>query len=454
MSIIISILAFIVAIGVLVTVHEFGHFIVARRLGIRVLRFSIGFGRTLFSWRRRAADTEYIIAALPLGGYVKMLDEREGEVAPEERHLAFNLQPLWKRLLVVLAGPAFNLVFAVLAYWVIFMLGIPGIRPLVGAVPPGSPAAVAGFIREDQILAVNGSETATWDTVLLRLFAGVMQGRPVAVEVRGADGQRRELMLPIKDPRALTEPGKLLPGLGLSQWQPEAPPVIGQLSADGTAKKAGLETGDAILKVSDIPIRSPAQLVQILQASAGKTLAVTVQRDGHSLSLSLPVGRYRAEDGHVVGHIGAQVGYSQAVRERLQAEQRYNPAAALGHALTRTGSLIWLTLDAAWNMVLGNVSWRNLSGPIDIAQYAGYTAQSGLVPFLAFLAIVSISLGVLNLLPIPVLDGGHVLYFAVEALKGSPLSAQAEMMGQRVGITLLLVLMCFAVYNDLMRIFG
>ncbi|MGH8413643.1 MAG: RIP metalloprotease RseP [Gammaproteobacteria bacterium] len=453
MSVLVSIVAFIVAIGVLVTVHEFGHFIVARYLGIRVLRFSVGFGKPLLHWQRRPDSTEYVIAWLPLGGYNKFLDEREGEVPESERHLAFNRQSLAKRFPVVLAGPVFNLLFAVLAYWVIFMIGIPGIRPIVGEIRVGSPAAAAGFVQQDEILAVNGHTTPTWDTTLVRLFEGVMQSDNVDVKVRTPDGAEKQLIMHVTGSKTLTEPGKLIPGLGLSQWQPQAPPVISAVLPDGTAEAAGLKTGDIILKVEDTPVTSPDGLVKVLQNSAGKTLSVVLQRDNRNLVLSLPVGTTREPGGQLVGHIGAQVGYSLAVQQRLRAEQRYNPAAALGQAFARTGSLVWLTLDASWNMVIGKVSLRNLSGPIAIAQYAGYTAESGLVPFLAFLAIVSISLGVLNLLPIPVLDGGHVLYYILEAVKGSPLSAQAEMAGQRVGITLLLTLMCFAIYNDLMGLF-
>ncbi|MGA9852384.1 MAG: RIP metalloprotease RseP [Gammaproteobacteria bacterium] len=454
MNILISIVAFIVAIGILITVHEFGHFIVARYLGIKVLRFSIGFGKPLLRWQRHPESTEYVIAWLPLGGYNKFLDEREDEVQEAQKHLAFNRQPLVKRFPVVLAGPIFNLLFAVLAYWVIFMIGIPGITPIVGDISANSPAALAGFVKQDEILAVNGHPTLTWDTVLVRLFEGVMQSSNVDVRVRNPGNAEQQLVLHAVNTRALTEPGQLLTGLGLSQWNPDLPAVIDKLEDDGTAKAAGLRPGDQIIQVGSAPIQSWQQLVKILQASAGKTLSITVERGGRTRVLSLPVGTTQGPGGQMVGHIGAMVRIPPGFGERLRAEQRYNPAAALGHAFARTGSLAWLTLDASWNMVIGKVSLRNLSGPIDIAQYAGYTAESGLVPFLAFLAIVSISLGVLNLLPIPVLDGGHVLYYILEAVKGSPLSAQAEMTGQRIGIALLLMLMCFAIYNDLMRLFG
>ncbi|HEV2110734.1 MAG TPA: RIP metalloprotease RseP [Gammaproteobacteria bacterium] len=453
MQILISILAFIAAIGVLVTVHEFGHFIVARALGIKVLRFSIGFGKPLLTWQRRGDDTEYVIAALPLGGYVKMVDEREGVVAEADLPRAFNRQSLRKRLAVVLAGPIFNLVFAVLAYWVIFMAGIPGIKPIVGDIAAGSPAAAAGFAPRDQIVAVSGRETRTWDAAVLALFQEVLDGHEVQVTVQPPAGPLRVLTLKVGDTLALTEPGKLLPGLGISEWEPPIPPVIGQLAPDGSAQASGLKLGDRILTFQGRPAADWQSLVSIIKTSAGKDLPITVMRNGRELPLTLRVGSV-VTDGKSAGHIGAAPRISPDFYAGLQAEQRYNPPAAFWQALRRTADLAWLTLDASWNMVLGNVSWKNISGPINIAQYAGYTAESGLVPFLAFLAIVSISLGVLNLLPIPVLDGGHVLYFAAEFIKGSPLTERVEAMGQRVGIALLMVLMVFAVYNDLMRVFS
>jgi regulator of sigma E protease len=453
MQIVISILAFIAAIGILVTVHEFGHFIVARGLGIKVLRFSIGFGKPLFTWHRRGDDTEYVIAALPLGGYVKMVDEREGTVTEADLPRAFNRQGLAKRLAVVLAGPIFNLIFAVLAYWVIFMAGIPGIKPVVGDITAGSPAAIAGFQPQDRIVAVAGHETRTWDAALLALFQEIMDGHQVQVDVKPVTGPERVLTLKLTDTQALTEPGKLLSGLGLAQWDPPIPPVIGQLTPDGSALASGLHEGDRVVSVQGAPVADWQSLVSTIKVSAGKNLQLGIVRDGHPQSLTLHVGSV-AGDAGAVGHVGAAPRIPPNFYAGLQAEQRYNPPAALWQALTRTADLAWLTLDAAWNMVLGNVSWRNISGPINIAQYAGYTAESGLVPFLAFLAIVSISLGVLNLLPIPVLDGGHVLYFVAEFFKGSPLSERVEVMGQRAGMALLMVLMVFAVYNDLVRVFS
>jgi len=453
MQFLISLLAYIVAIGVLVTAHEFGHFIVARRLGIKVLRFSIGFGKPLYIWRRKRDETEYVLSVLPLGGYVKMLDEREGEVPAAELPKAFNRQPIWKRSAVVVAGPGFNFLFAILAYWIVFMAGVAGVKPLVGDVQPGTAAALAGFEPRDEILAVGGKETRSWDTAQLALFQAVLNEHQVQVAVRTAEGESRQLTLSVDDSFKLTEPGMLLKGLGLSEWDPPLPPVIGQLDPAGTATAAGLRSGDRILSVDGKPVESWQALVKLLRGSPGKTFALGIERDGQPLGITLHVGSVQGDNGPI-GHIGAGPKIPADFYDSLRVEERYNPPAAFWQGLASTAGMSWLTLDALWNMLLGKVSWHNLSGPIDIAQYAGYAAQSGLVVFLQFLAFVSISLGVLNLLPIPVLDGGHLLYFAVESVKGSPLSERAEALGQRVGLTLLLLLVGFAIYNDLVRAFS
>ena len=449
MQILISILAFIAAIGVLVTVHEFGHFIVARSLGIKVLRFSIGFGKPLLTWRRKGDDTEYVVAALPLGGYVKMVDEREGAVAEADLPRAFNRQPMPKRLAVVLAGPAFNLVFAVLAYGIIYMTGVTDLRATVGYVTPGSPAAAAGLRTGDEILAVAGHSATTWGDVQLTLFREVLRATPIDIRVRNG-GQERELELPVSNPRLLTEPNQMLPELGFSIIPAQAP-VLGQVVATGTAAASGLKVGDRVLSVRGKPVTTWQDLVQIIRASAGMTLPIVIEREGHDQPLDLKVENETLA-GTAIGRVGAA---GPAVPEHfydsLQVEERYNPAAALWKGLVRTIDMSGLTLVAAWNMLLGNVSLHNISGPIDIAQVAGVAAQVGLTAFLEFLAFVSISLGVMNLLPIPVLDGGHVLYFAAEFVKGSPLTERVEAMGQRVGIALLLTLMVFAFYNDIAR---
>jgi len=452
MQILIMILAYVAAVGILVTVHEFGHFITARRLGIKVLRFSIGFGRPLYTWRRKGDETEYVIAAVPLGGYVKMADEREGMVAEQDLPRAFNRQSLPKRIAVVVAGPAFNLMLAVIAYWIIFMAGVTSLKSVVGYVIPGSPAAVAGMHSGDRILAVAGRDTVTWDDVQLDLFREVLRSPSIPVTVTGPSGPPRVVALAVADPQKLTEPNQMLTGLGLTVVPQN--PVIGQIAPGDAADSAGLKVGDRIISMDGEPTLAWLDVVRMLKASPAKTLGLVIERDGNRQDLSLKVGT-ATENGVVVGHVG--VGgprIPDGFYDSLKVEQRYNPLAALGQGLERTADMSWLTLVAGWNMLIGNVSLKNLSGPIDIAQYAGQAAEGGPSTFLEFLAFVSISLGVLNLLPIPVLDGGHLLYFVVEGVKGSPLSERTEALGQRAGIVLLLALMGFAVCNDLIRVFS
>ncbi|MDE2345244.1 MAG: RIP metalloprotease RseP, partial [Gammaproteobacteria bacterium] len=330
MNILISIIAFVVAICVLIIWHEFGHFIVMRLFGIKVLRFSVFFGKPLFRWQRRPGSTELAIGWLPLGGYVKPLDEHDGDVADSEKHLAFNRQSLYKRFLAVLAGPAFNFLFAILAYWAIFIIGIPGTRPVIGDVRPDSPAAHAGFVKQDVILSVNGSDTPTWEMAGLRLFEGSIHSHTIAVRVLTPDHHEKHLLLSIKNSRSLTEPGKLLEGLGLSQWQPQAAPEIYKILPGSSAEQAGLKFGDIIEKVDGVPITGPDQLIRILQAAPNKVLKVQILRGTNTLQLKLPVGVQKSSNGGVIGHIGAQIGNSKSILRKMLVEQRYNPLAALG----------------------------------------------------------------------------------------------------------------------------
>ena len=452
MTLLNSILAFVAAIGVLVTVHEYGHFLVARLCGVKVLRFSIGFGPALLKWGGRDGGTEYVLAALPLGGYVKMLDEREEDVPAAERAFAFNNKSIGRRLAIVTAGPLFNFLFAILAYWIVFMVGIPGARPVVGEVAPASIAARAGFMEEDLLVAVNGEPTATWGAANVALLEALLEGEPVHVRVRNESGDERELQFSVADARPLTEPGELLPGLGLSEWVP--PPAIGKVIAGSPADGAGLRAGDFVLESNGVPVQSSREWIEQIQRSAGQPMNLRVLRDGGELALTVTPRATQLEDGTTVGQIGAEVRYPEELRERLVAVERHGPLAALGAGIVKTADVSLLTLRVLGRMVVGDVSLKNLSGPINIADYAGRTASYGAIYFLVFLAIVSISLGVLNLLPVPILDGGHVLFLFWEALRGAPPSAAAEAIGQRVGLMLLAVLMSVAFYNDIVRLAG
>lgn len=453
MSVVTSILAFIVAIGLLVTVHEFGHFLVARWTGVKVLRFSIGFGPPLLRWGGRNGDTEYVLAALPLGGYVKMLDEREGEVAARERHRAFNAQPVPRRLAIVAAGPLFNFAFAILAYWIVFMLGVPGVRPIVGNVEPGSVAAVAGFEAQDQIVAVNGKPTPTWSAANIALLEAILDSGPVEVTVRAERGDERQLQFNVEDAHPLTEPGALLPGLGLAEWVPAMPPEIGAVLAGSPAEAAGLQPGDRILASGGEPVEGVSQWIDQIRRNPGERLELRVARDGREFVATIVPEAISGEDGQPLGRIGAEVGYPRDIAERLFAVERHGPLAALARGASQTADISLLTLRVLGRMLVGDVSLKNLSGPINIADYAGRSASYGVVSFLVFLAIVSVSLGVLNLLPVPVLDGGHILFLGWEAVRGAPPSAAAEAIGQRIGIVLLAALMTLAFYNDIMRLF-
>jgi regulator of sigma E protease len=447
-SIPLTIVGFIVAVSVLVAVHEFGHYSVARLLSIKVLRFSIGFGRPL--WRRRGRNgTEFVVAAIPLGGYVKMLDEREGEVAEADRPFAFNRQSIPKRAAVLAAGPAFNLAFAIAAYWLVFVLGVPGIRPIVGDIAKGSYAEAAGFQARDEITAVAGRDVATWDGALFALLREVLDGGAIPVRVRDPDGTVRELVLEVGDnTEPLTEPGALLRGLGLSWWSPPLPPRLAEVVDGGAAATAGLRGGDLITAADGAPVADWQNWVDYIQARPGQTVEVGIERDGQKLELPLTIGEIE-QDGKHIGRIGAAPETPENFGAELRTEQRYAPLEAIGIATDKTADMAVVTLRMFWKMLVGEVSVRNISGPISIAEFAGDSLNDGLVSFLLYLAIISISLGLINLMPIPLLDGGQLLYAAIEAIKGAPLSQRAELIGQQVGVALLLVLMSVAFYNDI-----
>jgi regulator of sigma E protease len=446
-----SVLAFVVAIALLVAIHEFGHFWVARKLGFKVLRFSIGFGNPL--WLHRGRDgVEYVVAAIPLGGFVRMLDEREGPVAPEHLARAYNRQAVWKRALVLVAGPAANLLAAVLIYWVMLLVGMPGVRPLVGVVTPDSPAAVAGLRAQDEFVMVGGRATPTWESTALALLDTVLAGETrVEVELRDEHGNPRRALLALDDPRGLTEPGALLERLGLQPWSPTLEPILGEVDADGAAARAGLRSGDRIETVDGAAVADWRGLVAQVQARPDQRLRFGVLRDGEQLELEVRVGSADLE-GRAIGRIGVRPFVPEGLFDRLRSVQRFGPLEAVPEAFERTVDLSVLTLRMLWRMLTGDASLSNISGPINIAQYAGVTAAIGVVAFLGFLAVISVSLGVLNLLPIPVLDGGQLVFLAAEQVTGRPISPAVEAVGQQLGVLLLVALMGLAFYNDIARL--
>ncbi len=452
-SFLISTVSFLVAIGVLISVHEFGHFWVARKLGVKVLRFSIGFGKPLWKRVSGADQTEYVVAAIPLGGYVKMLDEHEGEVAPGELHRAFNRQNVWKRSAIVVAGPLFNFLFAILAYWAVYMAGVEGIRPVIGEVAQASIAAAAGLQPGDELVAIDGKRTPTWNMATLTLLDSAMDGGKSTVEVR-REGASRVVELDFSASNALLEGTYVLDALGVKPWRPAVPPVIDRTVPGGAAEKAGLKGGDLIVSADGHPIDQWSDWVSYVQAHPGQTIAAQVERDGARIALELVPESSADGKGGTVGRIGAYVRIPPGLENSLRTVVRYGPVDALGESLRKSWEMSALMIRMMGKMVSGEASVENLSGPISIAQYAGQSASVGLVPFLMFLAVISVSLGIINLMPIPLLDGGHLLYYVIEAVKGGPLSETAQAVGQRLGIAFLIVLMGLAFYNDLSRVFG
>lgn len=452
MTALISIVAFLVAVSILVVFHEFGHFVVARLLGVKVLRFSVGFGKPLLRWQRRGEGTEFVLAPLPFGGYVKMLDERDCEVPDHERPRAFNRQPIWRRAAILVAGPGFNVLFAVLVYWVVFMAGVPGLKPVIGPVAANSPAASAGVVEQSTIRSVNGKTTPTRQTARLAILDAVILGKPVRLNLVAPDGSVHERVLDYSKVDNLTQPGKLFPGLGLSFWRPPIEPVIGEVTPDSAAARAGLFAGDRILAVNGQPVELwLKQLVPVLEAHPNKRVVLKVKRAGqvHNIPVVLDA---KTENGKAIGQLGVTPRLPEDYGQALRASYSLDPLSALVQGAQRTWAITAMTGVMLYRMVSGEASLSNLSGPIGIAHSAGVLAQAGVIPFLLFLALISISLAILNLLPIPILDGGQLLYLGIEAVRRRPLSEHAEAIGQRIGLSLLAILIGFAVFNDLTRL--
>ncbi|ADJ29123.1 RIP metalloprotease RseP [Nitrosococcus watsonii] len=454
MSIVLAILAFAIAIGVLVAVHEYGHFWVARRSGVKVLRFSIGFGRPLWRWRGKD-QTEYILGSLPLGGYVKMLDEREGEVAKEDLPRAFNRQSLGIRSAVVAAGPIANILFAIVAYWLAFVFGIAGIKPIVGEIMVDTPADRAGFRAGEEIIAVGEQTTPTWASVRHAIFVASQREPRVSVTISGAGGEQK-LSLDLTQVQVDVDPEKardILEQLGVQPERPLLAPVIGKVLPGEPARQAGFQPGDRVLSAAGQSIHTWNEWVEFVRDRPGEAFNVEIERGEERLILNLQPAMIEGEKGPV-GRIGAAPEPPGELPEELRATLRYSPFAAISRAVEKTWEIGSLTVVMLGKMLMGEVSTKSISGPITIAQYAGYSAQIGFVPFLNFLAVVSISLAVLNLLPVPVLDGGHLLYYLIELIRGKPLSEMAQAVGQQIGIMALIGLMCLAFYNDFVRLLG
>jgi regulator of sigma E protease len=453
MSLLSTIAAFIVALGVLIVFHEFGHYLVARLCGVKVLRFSLGFGNVL--WKRRLGrdGTEWAVSAFPLGGYVKMLDEREGPVDPGERHRAFNRQTVARRFAIVVAGPVANFLLAIALYWVLFMHGVPGVRPVVGEPLKDSPAAHAGFVSGETIAKIGEADVATWQDVRWVLLEHALRKDQVRVEAHGEGGgiEFRRLDLSSIGPEQID--GDLVKAIGLTQVRPHFKPVLGKMLAGSAAERDGLRTGDEVVEIGGHRIQTWDDMVTQVGQAPRHPLAFRVLRDGAETTLTVTPDA-RTEGDKVVGRIGVYPHRDEEEIRKYVTEVSYGPFESAARATQRTWEVSVFTLKMLGRMIVGDVSLKNLSGPITIADYAGQSAQMGWLAYLSFLALISISLGVLNLLPIPLLDGGHLMYYVAEIVKGSPVSDRVMEMGQQVGMVLLFSLMAFALYNDINRLFG
>lgn len=444
---------FTVAIAVLVAFHELGHFWVARLTGVKVIRFSIGFGKKLWAYQKAPEQTEFVVSAVPLGGYVKMVDEREGQVAAADLPYAFNRQSVGVRTAIVAAGPLFNLVLAVFLFWVVMVVGETGLKPILGEVATGTLAAEAGFQAGDQIVSVNQKPTPTWAMALDELFSSAIDGqRDIVVDVITRDDQKQFRALVLTDDD-VQSPEVLNERLGLRPFLPIIKPIIGKLLEDGAAEQAGLQTGDLILSADDQKIEDWQQWVDYIQARPDAEIRVTLERNDVQTQIKLTPKKEEQPDGKVVGKIGAGVEIPEATMRDLQVEYALPPLEAIPAAFEKTWFYSLSTLKMIGKMFVGSASVKNLSGPISIAQYAGQSAEMGFTAFLKFLGLISVSLGVLNLLPVPVLDGGHLLFYAVEVIKGSPVSDRVQMVFQQMGMLVLMSLMALALFLDLDRLF-
>ncbi|HEU0305911.1 MAG TPA: RIP metalloprotease RseP [Lysobacter sp.] len=453
MTLLHTVVAFIIALGVLIVVHEYGHYLVARWCGVKVLRFSVGFGRPLALWRKGRDQTEWVIAAIPFGGYVKMLDEREAPVPPEERGRAFNRQSVGKRLLIVVAGPLFNFLFAIAVYAGLYMAGMPEARPVLAEPPAATLARAAGFRGGDLVRAVDGQAIATWQELRWRVLQGALQRKRLSVEVVNERDQISTVLLDLGAFPADEVESDVLERIGLGLYRPRLAPVLGQVVAGSAAERAGLVAGDKVVSADGRPLATWDDLVQVVRQRPQQPVRLAIDRAGLGMEVVVTPEAVAAS-GARIGRIGAAPHIPETHAARIFIQVRHGPLDSLAHAVAKTWDISVFSLKMLGMMLLGEVSWKNLSGPVTIADYAGQSAQLGWLPYLTFLALISISLGVLNLLPIPPLDGGHLLFYLVEALKGSPASERAMDLGQRVGIALLLMLMAFAFYNDLTRLFA
>ena len=445
------VLPFLLALGILIVVHEFGHYSVARLCGVKVLRFSLGFGKPLLMRRFGPDQTEWVLSAFPLGGYVKMLDEREAPVPAHEQHRAFNRQTVWRRIAIVAAGPLANFVLAIVLYWGLYVGGVEELRPRLGPPVAASPAEQAGFADGDVVRSVDGRPVQTWQEFRWELINDALDKRVVVIETIN---DTREIVFRKLDLSAATvdqDKQDIATQVGLTLQRPKLPAVLGKLSPGGAAEAAGLREGDRVVRIGEKAVEDWTELVMAVREAPGQTLEAEVVRDGGAyVTRIVPVSV--EENGRAIGRIGVGVADAEGRRELMFVTVRYDSLDALGKGLRQTWDTAALSLSVMGRMIVGEVSVKNLSGPVTIADFAGQSARMGFSHYIKFLALISISLGVLNLLPVPVLDGGHLLYYVIEIIKGGPVSERVMEIGQQIGMALLAALMAFAFYNDINRL--
>jgi len=452
MNLLTTIVAFVLALGSLILFHELGHYLVARALGVKVLRFSIGFGRALISRRYGRDGTEWVVAVFPLGGYVKMVDEREGTVAPADLPRAFNRQSVYRRIAIVAAGPIANFLLAIVLYWALFISGMPGLRPVIDEPPAGSAAQAAGFRSGENLHAIGGELVATWQDARWLLLQHAVNRASVRIEVRDQKGYIEVRTLDFSTLTATDLDGDFLRAAGLLRFNPPVEPVFGHIVQGGPADRAGLRTGDRVRAVDGTETRYWQDVVAAVRERPAARLDFEVERAGGERSSVAVNTDSIVEGAKSIGRIGAAPRMDPQAMKAVMTEVRYGVVESFGRAIAKTWETSIFSLRMLGKMLTGHISLKNLSGPITIADYAGQSAQVGWVAYLSFVALISISLGVLNLLPVPLLDGGHLMYYMIEIVKGRPVSERAMQIGQQVGMAVLFTLMLLALYNDVNRL--
>lgn len=451
MSALFIIVAAILLLGPLIAIHEFGHYFVARKLGVKVLVYSIGFGPTVLKWTSKKSGIQYQLSALPLGGYVKMLDEREGNVAEEDLPFAFNRQHPWKRIAIVAAGPLINLVFAIVLFWILFLPSQEQLNTRVGKVLPQTPAAEVNMQPGDRITAVDGTQVSTWEKLNFALVDRAGETGTIHIQA-SRDGQPQNFQLPIQD-FLKDQSQSPLEVLGFTPYRPNIPAVVSKLSEDGAAIRQGMKEGDQILAIDGVVMKDWYDVVQVVQASPEKLLKIDVLRQDQRVQLEIMPQAKRDNMGNTTGMLGVQSDPGKiTIPEEYKQTIQYSPTEALMMAVDKTGQISSMILNSIVKMVRGLIGLDNLSGPITIAKVAGQSAEMGWQTFISFMALMSVSLGILNLLPIPMLDGGHLVYYFIELIRGKPVSEQIQLVGLKIGMVLLGSMMLLALFNDFMRL--